>query len=95
VTAAIIGRREHALDLAARALRARPDEFGTAYNLACAYAVLGERDKAIEMLERAAAQGGGNLGWIRQDPDFDSLREDPRFQRLVEVMSGGTASAAT
>jgi adenylate cyclase len=94
-TAAIIGRREHALDLAARALRARPDEFGTAYNLACAYAVLGERDKAIDMLERAARQGGGNLGWIRQDPDFDSLRDDPRFVRLVAVMSGGQDGAAT
>ena len=95
VTAAIIGRREHALDLAARALRARPDEFGTAYNLACAYAVLGERDQAIDMLERAARQGGGNLGWIRQDPDFDSLRDDPRFQRLVAVMSGAQDGAAT
>jgi adenylate cyclase len=95
VTAAIIGRREHALDLAVRALRARPDEFGTAYNLACAYAVLGERDKAIDMLERAARQGGGNLGWIRQDPDFDSLRDDPRFQRLVAVMSGAQDGAAT
>ncbi len=95
VTAAVIGRREHALDLAARALRARPDEFSTAYNLACAYAVLGERDKAIDMLERAARQGGGNLGWIRQDPDFDSLRDDPRFQRLVAVMSGAQDGAAT
>ena len=95
VTAAIIGRREHALDLAARALRARPDEFGTAYNLACAYSVLGERDQAIDMLERAARQGGGNLGWIRQDPDFDSLRDDPRFQRLVAVMSGTQDGAAS
>ncbi|MDQ1311294.1 MAG: adenylate cyclase, partial [Pseudomonadota bacterium] len=76
-------------------LRARPDEFGTAYNLACAYSVLGERDKAIDMLERAARQGGGNLGWIRQDPDFDSLRDDPRFQRLVAVMSGAQEGAAT
>ena len=95
VTAAIIGRREHALDRAARALRARPDEFGTVYNLACAYAVLGERDMAIDMLERFARKGGRNLGWIRQDPDFDSLRDDPRFQRLVAVMSGAQEGAAT
>ncbi len=52
-------------------------------------------DQAIDMLERAARQGGGNLGWIRQDPDFDSLRDDPRFQRLVAVMSGVQAGAAT
>ena len=95
VTAAIIGRREHALDRAARALRARPDEFGTVYNLACAYAVLGERDMAIDMLGRFARKGGRNLGWIRQDPDFDSLRDDPRFQRLVAVMSGAQEGAAT
>jgi adenylate cyclase len=94
VTAANIGRREHALELAERALRARPDEFSTAYNLACAYAELGERDKALDMLERAARQGGGNLGWIRQDPDFDSLRDDPRFLRLVSIMSADRAQAA-
>jgi len=94
VTAANIGRREHALELAERALRARPDEFSTAYNLACAYAELGERDKALDMLERAARQGGGNLGWIRQDPDFDSLRDDPRFVRLVSIMSADRAQAA-
>jgi adenylate cyclase len=94
VTAANIGRREHALDLAERALRARPDEFSTTYNLACAYAELGERDKALDMLERAARQGGGNLGWIRQDPDFDSLRDDPRFVRLVSIMSADRAQAA-
>jgi hypothetical protein len=57
--------------------------------------ILGERDQAIDMLERAARQGGGNLGWIRQDPDFDSLRDDPRFQRLVAVMSGAQDGAAT
>jgi TolB-like protein/Tfp pilus assembly protein PilF len=94
VTAANIGRRERALALAERALRARPDEFSTTYNLACAYAELGERDKALDMLERAARQGGGNLGWIRQDPDFDSLRDDPRFVRLVSIMSADRAQAA-
>jgi adenylate cyclase len=91
VAAANLGRRERALALAEGALRVRPDEFGTAYNLACAYAVLGETDKALEMLERAARQGRGNLAWIGQDPDFDSLRGDPRFERFVAALSDGQA----
>jgi adenylate cyclase len=93
VTAAILGRRERALDLAARALRARPDEFSTAYNLACASAALGDSSEAIDMLERAARRGGGTLAWIAQDPDFDTLRDDPRFVHLVAGLSDGRAGA--
>jgi hypothetical protein len=28
-------------------------------------------------------RGWGKLDWIANDPDYDILRDDPRFQRLL------------
>jgi adenylate cyclase len=83
VLAARLGRRERALSYAHRALELRPGEFATAYNVACTYSVLGLRDEALEMLDRAVSTGRGDLGWIEHDPDFDSLRSEDRFAAIV------------
>jgi hypothetical protein len=55
------------------------------YNIACAHALLGERDLAFAALERALAMGFLNLDGLRTDPDLASLRGDPRFARLVPI----------
>jgi acetyl esterase/lipase len=56
----------------------------TFYNAACARALAGERDRAIEDLERSFASGfPPNRAAVMQDPDLVSVREDPRFQKLV------------
>lgn len=56
----------------------------TFYNAACARALAGERDRAIEDLERSFASGfPPNRAAVMQDPDLASVREDPRFQKLV------------
>ena len=95
VIAATMGRRERAIELGERAFHARPNEFGAAYNVACAYAVMGERDRALAMLEQAVRFGRGNLGWIEHDPDFDSLRGDPRFESLVAGLRAAPADAGS
>ena len=83
VLAARLGDRDRALAYVARALQLRPDEFATAYNVACAYTVLGMRDEALDMLDRAVSTGRGDLGWIAHDPDFDALRQEPRFGAII------------
>jgi tetratricopeptide (TPR) repeat protein len=57
-----------------------------AYDLAsrCLYA--GDRDRAIEWLERAYEDGDGNMPYIGM-PVYDSLRPVPRFQDLLRRMS--------
>jgi adenylate cyclase len=84
VQAARLGLRDKSREFAERALVARPDAFSTFYNVACAYSVLGDRDDALEMLDRAVRDGRGNLEWIEHDPDFDSLRSDPRFEAILD-----------
>jgi adenylate cyclase len=54
------------------------------YNAACNWALLGERERAIDGLERALAAGVAVADWITHDPDFESLRNHPRFQAIVK-----------
>jgi tetratricopeptide (TPR) repeat protein len=46
-------------------------------------AELGEKEKAIESLNVAAAKGDDWLFSIKYDPAFDALRGDPRFEALL------------
>jgi TolB-like protein len=48
-------------------------------------AQLGEKEKAIEALNKAAEEGGFWLFLIKVDHAFDSLRGDPRFEALVKT----------
>jgi tetratricopeptide (TPR) repeat protein len=56
-----------------------------AYNVACAYAQLGDKDQAFAWLERALAMRFLNLELALTDPDLAPLRSDPRFQRLIPL----------
>jgi adenylate cyclase len=68
------------------AMRLRPDDFGTLYNAACFYAHIGETERALDLLDQAVATGLGFRNWIDHDSDFDSIRESPRFRRIVSRM---------
>nr|MDQ3802980.1 tetratricopeptide repeat protein [Acidobacteriota bacterium] len=54
-----------------------------AYWLATTYAMLGDRDDALEWLERAIDLGNENRTWFESDPNWEGLREDPRFRELM------------
>ncbi len=46
------------------------------------YANLGDKDQALEWLEKVIEERGGD-GYIKVDPALDQLRDDPRFQELL------------
>ena len=55
------------------------------FNIALVYVGLGERDLALDWLEKAFAEGPSvSLTYSRVDPDFDSIRSDPRFIGLLK-----------
>jgi tetratricopeptide (TPR) repeat protein len=56
------------------------------YNLACAHARLGQKDKAIEALSRAVDEGFADRAGMEKDEDLAPLRSDPRFQQLLVRM---------
>lgn len=53
------------------------------YNLACAYALTGEKEKAIEAVGHAIEAGFRSKGNFEGDPDLKSIREDGRFRQLM------------
>ncbi len=95
VLSARVGQRERSLAYIGRVLQLRPDEFATAYNVACAFAVLEMREEALLNLDRAVRNGRGDLGWIEHDPDFDALRDDPRFDAIVGRLRGKAGGQPT
>jgi serine/threonine protein kinase/tetratricopeptide (TPR) repeat protein len=56
----------------------------SSYWIASFYALEGERDLAFEWLERAIALGNENKTWFESDPNWERLRDDPRFQELMQ-----------
>ena len=57
------------------------------------FAQIGEGDAAIAQLETCARRRCSDLVSLNVEPDFDSLRGDPRFQALVSKV--GPASSAS
>ena len=47
---------------------------------------LGEKDQALEQVEKAYEDRSDYLPFLNAEPAFDSLRSDPRFQDLLRRM---------
>ena len=65
-------------------LRIMTSPGGVDMNIAEAYAQLGDKDKAFEKLERAFQDRKLMLILIKRNPRLDPLRNDPRFDSLLE-----------
>ncbi len=79
-------RKDYAkfLDLIRKVVEKAPRSIGALYNLACAQALAGARAEAIATLDRLADRGVAFD--LSTDPDLESLRSSPEFQRVVEKM---------
>jgi len=89
---AAVGEKNEALGAATRAGELLPiakDSFDgpiLATTLAAVSAKLGEKDSAIQQLESLVGiPNGPTPGTLRVEPEWDSLRDDPRFKKLVEA----------
>lgn len=58
------------------------------YNMACANARLGEKDKAFENLDKAIEAGFNNRRLMSEDEDLASIRSDQRFEALLARITG-------
>ncbi|MBC8025444.1 MAG: tetratricopeptide repeat protein [Steroidobacteraceae bacterium] len=77
------GQVERALEWSRRALDLYPHDASALINVACLYVKAGERDQAMDLLDRVFARGFGKRDWVANDPDYHPLRVEPRFQRML------------
>lgn len=76
------------------AIAAGGDDPALYYNAACASALAGRHDAAMDLLRKATAAGYTKVDAIRADTDLASLHADPRFDALLaEVARANEASA--
>jgi serine/threonine-protein kinase len=78
------GKHEEALaQLSNDVIRNAEVDPDIAYSVASVYALEEKRDEAFSWLERAIALGNENRPCFENDPNWASLREDPRFVELM------------
>jgi adenylate cyclase len=77
------GQHERALEWAARAEKLYPDDMSVIINSACLQARAGDKERAMDLLERVFNKGWGKKDWVTNDPDYDNLRAEPRFVAMM------------
>jgi tetratricopeptide (TPR) repeat protein len=85
------GQHEKAKKLLTEALPKYEDKAGMLYNIACAEALLGETDEALGHLREAVEKHPQYADSAREDPDFEPIRSDPRFEELLGAAAASRA----
>jgi TolB-like protein/Tfp pilus assembly protein PilF len=79
------GQREEAQRILARLSEEAKSRYVHAYSFALMYLALGDKERAIDEMERAYRErAGSDINSIKVDPMLDDLRGNPRFEALVQ-----------
>src|SRR4030095_70031 len=63
-------------------------------NLAQIFAPCGDKDAALGQVEKAPRRPAGvTYGELKSDPEWDSLRGDPRFEKIVASLAPKDATS--
>jgi TolB-like protein/Tfp pilus assembly protein PilF len=81
---AVAGRRREAQQVIEELRQSSDQRHISPYHLALIYTGLGEKDRAIELLNQALDERAERLVWLRADPRFDKLRAEARFNDLLQ-----------
>jgi serine/threonine protein kinase/tetratricopeptide (TPR) repeat protein len=84
VALAISGNKEKSINEGEKALELSSNDPIMLYYGACLYSRLMEKDKAIVLITAAVKNGYENFEWIKRDPDFENIRKEPGFLKLIQ-----------
>jgi tetratricopeptide (TPR) repeat protein len=79
----ITGRHNDAQKMLMRLKAVADNRYVTPYGVALVYASIGDMDKTFEYLDKALAERSNWLVWLKQDPRWALIKNDPRYQDLV------------
>jgi serine/threonine protein kinase/Tfp pilus assembly protein PilF len=81
---AVAGQRDEALRILENLQVTDRERYVPAYNFAIIYTGLGDLNQAFEWFERALKERSGFLPFLNVEPAVDRLRDDSRFQKLLQ-----------
>jgi tetratricopeptide (TPR) repeat protein len=92
VLLARLGRRAEAHAEAEKAQKLAKKDPEITYRAACVYALTStmhkdDRDKALDLLERALKSGYRGVACIKSDRDLDAIRDNKRFQEIAQALA--------
>ena len=79
----VAGKKAEARVVLDELLQTSRREYVPADSIALVYAGLGEKDEAFTWLEKAREEHAFKIAWLKVEPQWDSLRDDPRFADLL------------
>jgi TolB-like protein/DNA-binding winged helix-turn-helix (wHTH) protein/Tfp pilus assembly protein PilF len=80
---AVAGRQTAALNILKELKQLEKRRYVSNYDIALVHVGLGQRDRALESLDRAYQERSSWMVHLKVDPRLDPLRSDPRFQNLL------------
>jgi tetratricopeptide (TPR) repeat protein len=66
-----------------RALEIKPDDPDVYYYLACIYSMKNDKSRSLSLLGRAIKLGFKETDMIKDDPDFNNIKETNEFKKIV------------
>jgi serine/threonine-protein kinase len=87
VALAAHGRTAQARVVLDELLQASRERYVPPTNIGMLYAALGEKERALEQLEKAFAEKDVRMVFMKVEPRWDSLRSDARFVELMKRMN--------
>jgi len=93
IAQAIAGRKKHAVAILERLEAQRKQRYIPAIYIGILCAALRDYDRAFKWLERAFEERADGLVLLNADPMVDGMRQEPRFQSLVQRLGLATARA--
>ena len=82
---ALLGEEAKTREWIDRALLMDPDNLNLRYNFACVLAGMGDKEESLRMLQTTLPRVGEYQVRVAEtDTDLDLLRDDPRFQAMIE-----------
>lgn len=79
----VAGQRSEAQKVLAKLSEYAKDRYVSSYDLAVLYLGLGQKDRALDLLDKAYEERASYLAFLKGDPRVDSLRLEPRFKALA------------
>ena len=68
-----------------QAIERKPDYVDAYYNLACLYALKGEKTRSLTYLKKAISLDASVREWAKKDRDLENLKRRTEFQKILGV----------